>query len=195
MYKIGLTGGIGSGKTTLARMFELLQIPIYYSDTRAKLLMVNHQGLKTDLINLLGNDVYLLSGQINKSYISSLIFQDNTLLSKVNSIVHPIVDKDFLEFCRKYQSVSYIIKESAILFETGLYKRLDKTILVTASETDRIERVKARDITDSNSIKDRISKQWKDSDKIKLADFIIKNNNQNFVIPQILKIHKQITIN
>ncbi len=195
MTKIGLTGGIGSGKTTIAKMFELLGVPIYYSDSKAKLLMTEHKRLRADLINLLGTEVYLKSGEINKDYLSKLIFKNQGLLSKVNSIVHPIVKNDFEDFCIIHRNAPYIIKESAILIETGLYKQLDKIILVIASETARVNRVKERDLMDRKSITDRISKQWKDFEKIKFSDFIIENNNQNFIIPKILDIHKQLLNN
>lgn len=192
MIKVGLTGGIGSGKTTIARFFELLNIPVYYSDTAAKSLMINNLKIKQQLSDLLGSDVYLENGELNKTYISSKIFTNSAVLKQVNEIVHPFVEEDFHQFCETHRNQKYIIKESAILIETGLYKKLDKMILVTANIQDRIQRVALRDRLSQEQIQEKINKQLSDSDKILYSDFQIQNDNQQLLIPQVLKIHHQI---
>ena len=192
MIKVGLTGGIGSGKTTIARFFELLNIPVYYSDTAAKSLMINNLKIKQQLSDLLGSDVYLGNGELNKTYISSKIFTNSAVLKQVNEIVHPFVEEDFYQFCETHRNQKYIIKESAILIETGLYKKLDKMILITANIQDRIQRVALRDRLSQEQIQEKINKQLSDSDKILYSDFQIQNDNQQLLIPQVLKIHHQI---
>ncbi len=192
MIKVGLTGGIGSGKTTIANFFELLNVPVYYSDIEAKRLMINNISIKQNLINLLGAESYLESGDLNKVFISKMIFADKHLLNEMNKIVHPVVKKDFETFCEINSTKKYIIKESAILVETGLYKNLDKLILVTASEEERIKRVGLRDSIDTEDIKAKITKQMTDIDKMPFANYIIGNNNLSFTIPQILDIHNQL---
>jgi dephospho-CoA kinase len=193
MIRVGLTGGIGSGKTTIANFFSILGIPIYFSDERAKLLMVNNLGIKEGLIELLGANCYLLSGEINKEFISKRIFSDRQLLDGINKIVHPVVKSDFEEFCMQNSNKKYIIKESAILVETGLFKTLDKLILITANQELRISRLQERDKQKAEEISTKISKQLSDSEKKGFADYIIENNNQEFLIPQLIKIHTQLS--
>jgi len=193
MIKVGLTGGIGSGKTTIAQFFEIIGISVYYSDVEAKSLMTKNLLLKKKLINLLGKNVYQFSGELNKEYISKQIFANSQILKKINSIVHPFVEDDFNRFCINNINSSYIIKESAILIETGLYKNLDKIILITADTEKRIQRVVARDQLSEKNIQERMNKQYKDQEKIKYSDYIISNNNQEFIIPQILDIHHRLS--
>ena len=188
MIKVGLTGGIASGKTIVASFFRNLGVPVYFSDNRAKALMLKAP-IKDKLIDLLGNDVYLEDKVLNKPYISSMIFNNIALLQKVNSIVHPVVQKDFDLFCKENSKEKYIIKESAILIETGIIKHLDKAILVTANKDIRVRRVSLRDGLSDKDIYLKMSKQLEDSQKKIFADFIIENNNKSFIIPEILKIH------
>ena len=191
MIKVGLTGGIASGKTTIAQFFEILSVPVYYSDQRAKALMLK-EPIRNQLIEWLGKEVYNKEGELNKSFISSKIFKNQDLLNKMNKIVHPVVQDDFDSFCLINKEKEYIIKESAILIETGLIKDLDKLILVTANKEDRRSRVSIRDGLSRLEIDLKISKQFEDSKKIGFADFIIKNNNNSLIIPQLLKIHNTI---
>jgi len=191
MIKVGLTGGIASGKTTIAQFFEILLVPVYYSDQRAKALMLK-EPIRNQLIEWLGKEVYNKEGELNKSFISSKIFKNQDLLNKMNKIVHPVVQDDFDSFCLINKEKEYIIKESAILIETGLIKDLDKLILVTANKEDRRSRVSIRDGLSRLEIDLKISKQFEDSKKIGFADFIIKNNNNSLIIPQLLKIHNTI---
>jgi len=189
MIKVGLTGGIGSGKTTIAQFFQILAVPVYFSDERAKILMLKDP-IKSQLIEWLGLEVYNKNGELNKSFISEKIFNNQVLLNKMNRIVHPVVEADFNTFCLINRDKKYIVKESAILIETGLIKDLDKLILVTANKEDRRERVMLRDSLSNKVIDSKIAKQLEDSEKISFADFIIENNNNKFIIPDLLKIHK-----
>lgn len=192
MIKVGLTGGIGSGKTTIAHFFEILGIPIYYSDSKAKALMMRNLSLKKQLIDVLGRTAYLETGELNRKYISDLIFNNQSLLEQINAIIHPFVEEDFEDFCSLHKDKSYVIKESAILIETELYKQLDKIILVISESTQRVQRVMDRDALSQESVLQKISKQFTDQEKRKFSDYIIENNNNKLLIPQLLSIHNQL---
>ncbi len=173
MKIIGLTGGIGSGKSTVARLFQELGVPVYIADDEAKKLML-HKEIKQKIINLLGEDAYI-EETLNKTYIASRVFQDNNLLTQLNQIVHPAVAQHFSEWLKEQKGI-YVIKEAAILFENGGYENCNKTILVKADKNIRLQRVLKRDKTNIDDIKARMKNQWPDSKKEKLADFIITNN-------------------
>ena len=173
MKIVGLTGGIGSGKTRVALFFENKGVPIYIADEKAKILTNSSKFIRKKMIALLGKDAYI-SDKINPDYIAKRIFSDKILLQKVNAIIHPKVTEDFLKWCSK-QKGPYCIKESAILFENGNYKSCDHTILVTAPETIRINRVKKRDQLTEFEIRNRMKNQWSDYKKKLLADTIIEN--------------------
>ncbi len=175
MMIVGLTGGIGSGKSTVANMFRALGVPVYDSDKEAKLLMNSSKKIKKDIIELLGKDAYIQEN-LNKAYISSKVFSDSNILEKLNSIVHPEVRKDFLKWAKK-QNVPYVIQESAIIFENNNQDFYDYIILVTAPIEDRIQRIIKRDTTTRENILARIENQWSDLDKKKLSDFIVNNKN------------------
>ena len=192
MIKVGLTGGIGSGKTTIAHFFEILGIPIYYSDSKAKALMMRNLSLKKQLTDVLGRTAYLETGELNRKYISDLIFNNQSLLEQINAIIHPFVEEDFEEFCSLHKDKSYVIKESAILIETKLYTQLDKIILVISESTQRVQRVMDRDALSQESVLQKISKQFTDQEKRKFSDYIIENNNNKLLIPQLLSIHNQL---
>ena len=181
---VGLTGGIGSGKTTVAHLFETMGCITYNSDEKAKEVyfqpVVKHQ-----VTELLGRDAYLNEHEINKNYISKKVFSNTELLHELNSIIHPAVKADFILFQSKLPLGTIIIKESAILFETGIYKDLDKTILVTAPLDVKIARVKKRNATSEEDIKKRISAQWTDEQKTPLANFIIVNDGTKSLISQV----------
>lgn len=194
MLKIGITGGIGSGKSTVCRVFSYLGIPVFEADKVAKELMDTDQQIFEQLTHLFGTDVYLPNHTVNRKYLAGIVFNDKSLLEKLNGIVHPVVRSTFLEWCNK-QHVPYIIHEAAILFESGFYKFMDKTIVVVTSENERIERVMKRDGVTIEMVRERIKNQWNDQRRIELADFIIGNNDNELIIPQVLKIDKQLRIN
>lgn len=190
---IGLTGGIGSGKTTVARLFETMGCVIYNSDDKAKEIYFNAT-VKKEVIALLGQETYLNSTTLNKTYISEKVFSDNELLQRLNAIIHPAVKNDFDAFSRQFPN-KLVIKESAILFETGIYKDLDATILVTAPLSEKIERVMNRNGVSKAEVEKRMQSQWTDEKKTPLADYVISNAANEALIPQAINILNQINNN
>ncbi|MEX2349586.1 MAG: dephospho-CoA kinase [Flavobacteriaceae bacterium] len=173
MKVVGLTGGIGSGKSTVAKMFKDLGVPVYIADKEAKELM--HTPKVIQKINTLLGESSYVNGVLNRPYIASKVFSDKNLLEKLNAIVHPEVKKHFKEWMKKQKGV-YAIKEAAILFENGGYKECDATILVTAQESMRVRRVMQRDQISDEDVEARMKNQWTDAEKVKLADLIIENS-------------------
>jgi len=188
---IGLTGGIGSGKTTVAKLFETMDCAIYNSDEKAKELYFN-ASVKAQVISLLGNASYLSEYEINKDYISKKVFSDTQLLHQLNRIIHPAVKEDFIKFQSNYSPETLIIKETALLFETGIYTELDYSILVTAPVFVKIERVIKRSNATKEDVEKRMLTQWTDERKLPLANFIIVNDNNQALIPQVLQIIKKL---
>ena len=189
MISVGLSGGIGSGKSTVLRIFSLLNVPVYLADDRAKFLLDNETALKRKLEEHFSG-IYK-EGKLDKLKFAGIIFSNAAHREIANSIIHPFVRADFHEW-RSRQDAAYVIQEAAILFETGAYKFFDKNILICAPEKFRIERVKARDNTDEASILARMSAQWKDEQKRALADYCIENDEKQSLIDQILKIHGEL---
>lgn len=174
MITIGLTGGIGSGKTTIAQWFQEKGIPVYNSDFEAKKLMNENEDLIQQLIELFGDETYK-NGEYNRSYVASKVFNDKELLNQLNAIVHPAVFKHFDEWMDN-QNSSFVVKEAAILFESGSYKDCDYIISVIADEEIRIDRVAKRDQLNEDQIRSRMKNQWTDEQRIEKSDFIIENN-------------------
>ncbi len=190
MKIVGLTGGIGSGKSTVAKFFYEFDIPIFIADTEAKKLMNEDTNLKASLTELLGKKAYS-EGKLNRKYVASLVFDNKELLSKMNTLVHPAVRNHFKKWVRK-QSGPYCIYEAAILFETGGEEECDATILVTAPKEVRIARILKRDNTTISEIEARMANQWSDDDKRKLAHFTIENIDLEDTRKQVRKIHKNL---
>lgn len=190
MKKIGLTGNMGSGKTTISKVFVTLGVAVFYADDEAKRLMVHDEDLKKQIIEAFGFQVYD-GNKLNRNYLSELAFNDDRILQKLNEIVHPVVQNYFLDWCLK-QSSEYVIKEAAILFESGTNKNLDAVICVKCSKSNRIERILKRDSVTIEQVESRMAKQWDEEKKISLSDFIIDNNDDILVTPQILKIHSEL---
>jgi dephospho-CoA kinase len=187
---IGITGGIGSGKSTVAKIFNILGIPIYSADDRAKWLMANDADLKEQIISNFGKESYFEDGSLNRSYLAAQVFNDEEKVSMINSLVHPAVKKDFEKWVLK-QNSPYVLKEAALLFESGSYQDLDKIINVSAPLKIRINRVMLRDPQRSeNQINDIINKQLPDEEKNLKADFVIKNSDNRLLIPQVMQIHQ-----
>ena len=195
MIKIGITGGIGSGKTTVCEIFKLLKIPVFHADIEAKYLQDNDSSVKNKIIERFGVEVYSHEGTLNRKKIAALIFNDKNALTAMNEIIHPAVRNRFLQWIEDYHTVPYILYEAAILFESGYSSDFNLNILVLADEKLRIERVIKRDNLTEDIIMLRINNQMADSDKIKKANFIIENNADSLLIPQILKIDQLIREN
>jgi len=187
---IGLTGGIGSGKTTVAGFFSELGVPVYIADVEAKKLTQNSKVIRKKLIALLGPETYNDDG-LNRKFVAHTIFNDKELLLQVNKIIHPKVARHFKRWVEK-QKAAYCIKEAAILFENGGYKQCDATILVTAPVAQRVERVLQRDDTTIAAIEDRISNQWPDDEKLDLADFHIENIDLDATKARVEELHRHI---
>lgn len=188
MKIVGLTGGIGSGKTTVANFFRELGAPVYIADDEAAKLMHTDALLKKKIIAIFGEKSYR-DGILNKEFIASHVFNNKEQLKKLNAIVHPAVERHFKEW-KKEQYASYIIYEAAILFETGSYKKFDFNILVTAPQDERIKRIQQRDNSQINEIKARMANQWPDSKKENLADFVLNNINISNTKKEVIKIHQ-----
>ena len=175
MLQIGLTGGIGAGKSTVSSILSELGCLVYNSDQRAKWLMKNNPDLKKAIVNWLGEESYL-DNNLNRSFISNVVFKDNIMLNKLNGLVHPYVAKDYQSFISSNHNTDIVVKEAAILIESGAYKKMDLIILVISNEQNRIQRVIKRDNSDFKKVHQRINQQMKDQDKSKYADFVIENN-------------------
>ena len=189
MLKIGLTGGIGSGKTTVAAIFEVIGIPVYYADIAAKYLMNENKIVKDAIQNNFGKNSYL-NGKLDREYLAKTVFNNEEKLALLNSIVHPATIND-ADIWMKKQTSSYIIKEAALLFESGSNKYLDLIIGVSAPMELRIQRTMIRDKINRKQVMDRISKQMPEETKLALCNFIIINDEQRMLIPQVLELHQK----
>lgn len=188
MIKVGITGGIGSGKTHICEMFKALGVPVYNADERAKILMQTDEKVKKQIIEVFGEEAY--TGQsLNRNFLAQVVFQDKMMLEKLNHIVHPAVAIDAKEWHEEHQNHPYTIKEAALLFETESYKQLDKTILVHADEDERVLRVMQRDKISKETVLARIQNQMSDLDKMQYADFIINNDGKREINKMVEKIH------
>jgi dephospho-CoA kinase len=190
--QIGLTGGIGSGKSTVAKVFETLGIPVYYADDRSKFILQNNLSVKEKIGKEWGVSVLDATGKIDKKALAGLVFSQPEELKKLNAILHPLVAQDYLDWFSQQDDVPYVIKEAAILIESGSYKNCDKIIMVVAPENIAISRVMQRDSISVEQVKQRIANQMSPEEKIKFATFVIHNDAQQMLIPQVLEIHHQL---
>ncbi len=188
MMRIGLTGGIGSGKSTVARIFEVLGIPVYYADEAAKKLMAEDEELKQQIIAAFGAGSYT-DGRLNRGHLSSIVFNNPEQLALLNSIVHPVTIQDAQKWMEQ-QTSPYTIKEAALIFESGSQKNLDKVIGVHAPEELRIKRIMQRDKITEDGIRLRMQNQMNEEDKMKLCDFVIWNDEKHVLVEQVLEIDK-----
>lgn len=191
MLKIGLTGGIGSGKSTVAKVFEVLGIPVYYADDAAKQLMNTDDALKQKIIHHFGKLVYN-EGKLDKKYLANIVFTSPEKLELLNSIVHPATLKDAEQWMQK-QTTAYCIKEAALLFESGAHEFLDFVIGVCAPPPLRIQRTMQRDGISRDEVLARMNKQIEETIKMRLCDFVITNDEQQLLIPQVLDIHRNLS--
>jgi dephospho-CoA kinase len=187
---IGITGGIGSGKSIVSKILQLMGYPVYSSDQRAKDLMHEDQALVAGLKKLFGDQAYLDSN-LNRPYIAAQIFQDESKRTAMNNLVHPAVRADFQNWVKQQES-PLLFQESALLFETGNYKSFDAVVLVSAPEEIRMQRVKERDRLTDEQVKARFAAQLSEEEKMKLADYVIYNDGNQLLIPQILDLLKKL---
>lgn len=191
MLKIGLTGGIGSGKSTVAKIFETLGIPVYYADAEAKRLMNSNETIKVAIRQHFGEAAYK-NGELDRKYLADIVFNDPGKLELLNALIHPVTINDAEEWMQR-QAAPYSIKEAALLFESGATENLDFIIGVYAPQSLRIKRVMKRDDLAPDEILKRINRQVNEEMKMKLCDFVITNNEQELLIPQVLKLHQHFT--
>jgi dephospho-CoA kinase len=192
MYKVGITGGIGTGKSTVCRIFSFLGIPIYDADSRAKWLTENNEEIRAALIAQFGEPVF--TGSIlNRTYLASVAFKDARSTNRLNSIIHPAVAEDFISWSLLQTSALYVLKEAALFYEAGTAHEMDAMIVVTAPIDLRMKRILKRDSHRTESqIKEIIMRQWPEDKKIALADYVLVNDEHQLLIPQVLAFHEQI---
>ena len=192
MLRLGITGGIGSGKTLVCSIFQQLGVPVYNADTRAKWLINNHTELKTKLIKQFGEATFK-DGLYNTVHISSIVFGNPTQLALLNAIIHPAVFEDWKQFCELHQTAPLVIKEAAIMLETDSKYTVDKIALVYAPLAIRMQRVMQRDQISEADLLKKINAQMAEEEKLKLADYVIINDGEQSLVEQVLKLHQQLT--
>ena len=185
-FKIGITGGIGTGKSTVSKILIALGYPVYFSDDRAKWLMENNQQLVAELTRLIGDETYI-AGKLNRSFIAEKLFSNSQLKEKINELVHPVVRNDFNDWADSQQA-PLLFQESALLVETGAYQLFDALIVVTAPLEQRIKRIQKRDGISINEINMRLTNQLAESEKIAVADYVITNDDHQPIVFQTQKI-------
>jgi dephospho-CoA kinase len=190
MLVIGITGGIGSGKTTICKIFESLGIDIYDADSEAKKLMVDDIVLIREIKKQFGPEMYMGKDSLNTKKLADIVFHDTEALKKLNAIVHPSVKKHFKKWRKEHNDAKYLVKEAAILFESGADEDCSKVITVVAPHDLRIKRVIERDKTTKKFIDNIIDNQMSSSEKIKKSDYVIINDNNDFVTPQVIELHE-----
>jgi len=195
MLKVGLTGGIGTGKTTVAKILTSLGVPVYFADIESRNLMETLPELIHSVKNLFGEETYR-GTELNRKYLADIVFSDPDKLKKLNMLVHPAVRRHFEIWAESYTNAAYIVEEAALIFESGSWKEFDFVLMVTAPVNKRIDRVMSRDGVSEKDILNRIKNQMPDEEKIPLANFLIFNDDQSMVLQQVLAFHeKMISLN
>ena len=188
MIKLGLTGGIGSGKSTIAQIFQELGAPVYYADIEAKKFLLQESVIEK-LIALFGTSIVNENGAIEKAKLAAIVFTNEDELKKLNALIHPMLEFDFLNWVKAYKSEKYIVKEAAILFEAGFDQSVDKILTISTPVEQRIARVIKRDGVARQQVLDRISKQWTDEQREAKSDFVIRNADNDLILENVLEIH------
>jgi dephospho-CoA kinase len=193
--RVGITGGIGSGKSTVCAMFEVLGVPVYYADDRAKALITDDPSLRKGIVALLGEKAYFPDGTYNRAFVASVVFADPEKLAALNALVHPAVERDsrLWHEDRAREGHAYTLKEAALLVEIGAHAYLDALIVVTAPEALRIQRVVQRDGVEVADVQARMARQLPEKDKVVLADYLVVNDGAHRLTPQVWNIHRQLT--
>ena len=192
MRKLGITGGIGSGKSTVCKVFELLGVPVYYADDEARSLLENDAEVKGKIVQQFGAEVLDENSVIDRKKLAAIVFINADRLALLNAIVHPAVANHFERWLKKNEQSAYIVKEAAILFESGAYKGVDEIITVVAPPELKIARVMKRDKSTAEQVMQRIKNQMSDEEKIKRSQYVIHNDEQQLLIPQVLSIHSRL---
>jgi dephospho-CoA kinase len=189
MKSIGITGGIGSGKSTVCRLFEVLGAPVYYADERARMLMNTDPELKRRIAERFGDSIYDNQGQLQRLELGRKVFADPQALAALNALVHPAVFSDALHWMEQHRGCAYVLREAALLFESGAYRQVDEVVMVWAPESLRLQRVIQRDGLSESEVRDRMSRQWPDEEKKRLAQHLINNDGLHALIPQVWALH------
>lgn len=192
MIKVGLTGGIGSGKSLVARILHAFGVPVYDSDSATKQLYITNPALKSKLIQSFGEQAYYEDGQLNRRFLGNLVFNDKSKLKLINEIVHPFVKLDFEEWLKTKKHKEYVVKEAAVLIESGAYRQVDKIVVVTAPREIRIDRVMKRDKTSKEEVIKRIDNQLSDEKMLSFANYVVVNDGDKALLPQIIRFHNQL---
>jgi len=190
MFKVGITGNIGSGKTTVSKVFELLGAPVFYADDQAKNVMVCDHELIAGIKQTFGSESYFDDGSLNRKHIAGIVFNSDTELAKLNALVHPATFRAFDNWLALQKGVPYVLKEAALLFESDSYKMCDRTLMVAAPFEQRMQRILQRDDITRAEAESRNAKQFSEEKKIALADDLIRNDGSQLVIPQVLALHQ-----
>lgn len=189
--KIGVTGGIGAGKSVVCKIFSSLGIPVFDADSRAKQLMISEPVLVSKIKASFGENAYTAGGDLNRLFLAELVFEDPEKLKLLNSLVHPVTGLEFEKWTQEQNAVPYVIKEAALIFESGSHHKLDAVIAVTAPEELRLRRTVLRDEHRTRKqVEDIISRQLPEEERIKLASYRIVNDEKNLLIPQVIRLHK-----
>jgi dephospho-CoA kinase len=191
MFRIGLTGGIGSGKTLVCSILEKLGVSVYHADAEARRLMVSDAHLRSGIVNMFGERAYGKEG-LNSGFIAGSVFGDNNKLTELNKLVHPAVRDDFIRWEALQHGSPYVVEEAAILFESGAAKLMDLSVLVFAPDELRIDRVMKRDGVDRDAVLKRMGHQLKEETKVSMADHIIYNDGSRMLLPQVINLHNTI---
>ena len=190
MLRIGLTGGIGSGKTSVSNILKNLGVPVFSSDEEGRKILNENDQAKREVIAAFGNDMYNSQGELDRKRMANLVFNDPRSLEELNLIVHPKVNEAFEDWCHEHEKSPYIIKEAAILLETGAYHDLDKIVNVFAPKELRIERVMKRDSANQEDVLRRMRFQYSEEERNELADFIVMNEKDTDLLPQVMELHE-----
>lgn len=194
MYQLGLTGGIGSGKTLVCSILEKLGVPVYYADSAARRLMNSDEELSKNIVGVFGAEVYN-GASLNRDLLARKVFGNQEMLAKLNAMVHPAVRKDYSGWVESQKGAPYVVEEAAILFESGADGLLDGSVLVYAPEALRIQRVMKRDGVDEKSVRSRMMHQMDEDKKKKRADHVIYNDEKEMLLPQVIALHNKILNN